>query len=277
MLELPEILNLAKQMDQELRGKVIASAHLSDDCASLLKMGFISPPPRELEANLTNKTIDSVVGKGKWLYIRFESRKYLLLGEIGGKILHHQAEDLPPKKYHLKLDFADGSFLTVQISFYGFMKAVKEEELEAHRYPGKLGLSPVDDKEFTFQTFNDILDEESKKIVKYVLLDQRKIAGIGNGYLQDILFKAKIHPKRKASDISENERIHLYRSIRETLKEAIRLGGSESSYDLHGSPGGYKRVLGEHMKGKPCPRCGTTIEKLNVLGSSSYICPSCQR
>lgn len=154
---------------------------------------------------------------------------------------------------------------------------VKEEELESQRYPGKLGLSPADEKEFTFENFSKILEQGNKKIVKYVLLEQAKIAGIGNGYLQDILFKAKIHPKKKVSDISENEKKNLYNAIKGTLNDAIRLGGSKLEYDLYNKPGGYERILGEHMKDKPCPNCGTTIEKLNVLGSSSYICPSCQK
>jgi formamidopyrimidine-DNA glycosylase len=278
MFELPEILKLAKQMNDTLKGKIIASANLNDaTSASLLKMGFIFPSPRELETSLTKKTIDSTIGKGKWIYVKLKPEKYLLLGEISGKVLYHHDKETLPDKYHLKLDFADGSFLTVQVSFYGFIKIVKEEELEAHRYPGKLGVSPVDDKEFTLRKFNDILAEGRSKVVKYVLLEQTKIAGIGNGYLQDILFKAKIHPKRKAADLSEKERIALYNAVKETLNEAIRLGGSEQEIDLYGNLGGYRRILGEHMKGKPCPRCGTPIEKLNVLGSSSYICPSCQK
>lgn len=277
MFELPEILRLAEQMNGELKGKVIVSAHLSDESASLLKMGFIYPQPRELEAILAKKTVDSVTGEGKWLYIKLKPEKYLLLGEISGKILYHRDKKTLPEKYHLKLNFADGSFLTVQVSFYGFIKVFKEEELETQRYPGKLGLSPVDANEFTFQKFSHILDEYGNKIAKYVLLDQTKIAGIGNGYLQDILFKAKIHPKRKIVEISENERRFLYDSICGTLNEAVRLGGSRQEYDLYGNLGGYKRILDANMKGKPCPRCGTAIEKLNVLGSSSYTCPNCQK
>lgn len=277
MFELPEVLKLAKQMNDELKGKVITSAHLSDESASLLKMGFIHPLPRELEASFKKKTIDSVTGKGKWIFVKLKPEEYLLLGEITGKVLYHSDKETMPKKYHLKLEFADGSFLSVQVSFYGFIKVVKEEDLRVHRYPGKLGVSPIDEKEFTFQKFNDIFNEYGSKIVKYVLLDQTKIAGIGNGYVQDILFKAKIHPKRKAADIHENERKILYTAIKETLNKAIRLGGSEQEYDLFGNLGGHKRILDASMKGKPCPNCGTTIEKLNVLGSSSYICPTCQK
>jgi formamidopyrimidine-DNA glycosylase len=150
-------------------------------------------------------------------------------------------------------------------------------ELEAQRYPGKLGLSPVDEKEFSYQNFCAVLEQGGNKIVKYVLMEQTKIAGIGNGYLQDILFRAKLHPKRKVADLSKTERKTLYNAIRKTLNEAVRRGGGEFEVDLYDQPGRYKRLVGEHMKGKPCPACGTTIEKLSVLGGSVYVCPSCQK
>ena len=68
----------------------------------------------------------------------------------------------------------------------------------------------------------------------------------------------------------------LYRAIREVIGEAIRLDGSQLEVDIFNHPGGYHRLMGEHMKGRPCPVCGTAIQKITVLGSSSYICPSCQ-
>lgn len=275
-IELPEALILARQMNKELEGKIIDGAHLKD-YASLLRMGFINPEPNDLEVRLVKKSIDSVTAKGKWIFVTLKPDMQLLLGEMMGKVLFHSSQDSIPDKYHLKLEFRDNTFLTVRVSFYGFILAVTDNELKKRKYPGRLGLSPVDDKKFTFQAFNAILEENSTKMIKAVLLNQRKIAGIGNSYLQDILFKAKIHPKRKVVDIRENERKGLHNAIKELLNEAIRLGGREDEYDLHNKPGGYRKILGKHMKGKPCPRCGTVIEKSNVLGSSSYTCPSCQK
>lgn len=273
-VELPEALTLAGQMNEELKGKVIERAHLSDECGSLIRQGFMNLH----EVSVAEKTIGSVTSQGKWIFVRLEPDMYLLLAlETGGKVLYHPGEDSLPDKYHVRLDFADGSSLTVRILGWGFAKAVKEDEMASQSYPGKLGVSPVDDKEFTFQRFCNILERGGKKSIKQVLLDQRSIAGIGNGYAQDILFKARIHPQRKAVGVSENERIDLYYAIRETLNEAIRLGGREREHDLYDNPGGYRPILGAHMRGKPCPECGTAIEKLSVRGSSSYICPSCQK
>jgi len=92
-----------------------------------------------------------------------------------GKVLYHSSQDSIPSKYHLKLEFEDNTLLTVRISFYGFILAVTDNELKKRKYLGKLGLSPIDDNEFTFRAFNDILEESSTKMIKAVLLNQWKL------------------------------------------------------------------------------------------------------
>lgn len=277
-LELPEALTIAKQMNEVLKGKMIERAHLTN-CDYLIRMRFVNLAPKDFEARLIGKSIDSVTAGGKWIFAKLKPDMHLLLGEITGRVLYHTSQDTIPAKYNLKLDFGDDTYLTVGIRFLGFILAVTDEELRKRKYPGDLGLSPVDDKEFTFENFNNILSSRSNENIKSVITTRGRenIAGIGNSYLQEILFKAKIHPKRKVKDLSEKERIDFYTAIKETLNEAIRLGGRETEYDLYNNPGGYKSIIGAHMKGKPCPKCGTSIEKLNVMGSSSYVCPSCQR
>jgi formamidopyrimidine-DNA glycosylase len=240
-------------------------------------MGFVNVAPDVFETRLKGKSIDSIASRGKWIFVKLQPSMNLVLGEIIGKVLYHAPEDAPLDRFNLRLQFTDNSRLTVSISFYGFILAVTDAEREDRRYPGRLGVSPVDDEEFTFERFRRILHENTGKMAKYVLLEQKSIAGIGNGYLQDILLKAKIHPKRKANEIDKGEERALFTAAKETLKEAVRLGGSELERDLFDKPGGYRRILGEHMKGRACPFCGTPIEKLNILGSSSYVCPSCQK
>lgn len=116
-IELPEALILAKQMNEELNGKIIDRAHLKD-YASLLRMGFINPEPNDLEARLVKKSIDSVTAKEKWISVALKPDMRLLLGEMMGKVLYHSSQDSIPSKYHLKLEFEDNTFLTVRISFY---------------------------------------------------------------------------------------------------------------------------------------------------------------
>ena len=101
--------------------------------------------------------------------------------------------------------------------------------------------------------------------------------GIGNGYLQDILFRARVHPKRRVVELDKKEGRALYDSIVETLGSAVELGGRDTERDLYGRPGGYRRILHSKVTGEPCPACGAPIEKIHYLGGASYFCPRCQR
>ena len=271
-IELPEAYVISNQMHKILQGKTITTVHVSKECESLIRQGFIRVDPD----SLVKRKILGVSTKGKWIFVQFSEGNYLLLAlETGGKILFHNNPDPAPKKFHIRLDFDDGTMLSVWIVGWGFAKVVPEDALEADRYPGKLGLSPIDEERFTQQAFDTILGGR-KDTIKSVLLDQWTIAGLGNGYAQDILFKAKIHPKRKTTEISNAEKITLYLTIKETLQSAIRMGGSECECDLFGAPGSYKKVFGDRKKALTCPVCGTRIVKL-VLGSSTYYCPACQK
>jgi formamidopyrimidine-DNA glycosylase len=271
-IELPEAFIISNQLDRVIKRKVVTRIHISNECTSLINQGFIRVEPHSLDGI----AIINTTSKGKWLFIQFIGGRYLLLAlETGGKILFHESLEAAPSKYHLWLEFEDGSALTIWMVGWGFAKVVHEDCLEADRYPGKLGLSPIDEKSFTLEAFNQILSSR-KDTIKSVLLDQWTIAGIGNGYAQDILFRAKIHPKRKASDLLGPEKFTLYHTIISTLQNAIQMGGSESEADLFGHPGSYKKVFGGRKKTLNCPVCGARIEKL-VLGSSTYFCPTCQK
>jgi hypothetical protein len=112
------------------------------------------------------------------------------------------------------------------------------------------------------------------------VLDRRAanpgVLGVGNGYLQDILFAAGIHPRRKAVDLSAPERRALHKATRAVLGRAVTLGGRGSERDLYGRPGGYQRILHSETVGRPCPECGTPIRKIQYLGGASCFCPRCQ-
>jgi formamidopyrimidine-DNA glycosylase len=100
---------------------------------------------------------------------------------------------------------------------------------------------------------------------------------VGNGYLQDILFRARMHPRRRALETSLEERRALYQATVQTLRAAVEGGGRESELDLFGRPGGYVKILDSASAGQPCPNCGTPIEKISFMGGASYLCPTCQK
>ena len=100
--------------------------------------------------------------------------------------------------------------------------------------------------------------------------------GVGNGCLQDILFAARVHPRKRVLEMTKREQRRLYNAIRKVLAKAVERGGRDSERDLFGRPGRYRWVLHSKVAGEPCTRCGTPIERMQYLGGASYFCPSCQ-
>ena len=115
-----------------------------------------------------------------------------------------------------------------------------------------------------------------KRSVKAFMASQPRISGVGNGYVQDICFRARLHPKRDITTISGRERLRWYHAIRGVLRDAIEAGGRDTESDLFGQPGGYVAKMDRRALGEPCPDCGTPIEKIAYLGGSCYFCPRCQ-
>lgn len=274
-LELPEILNLAKEMETTLKGKTIKNITLSDRSASLIKQGMCNLDERKDE--IIASKIKGVNTKGKWIFLEFDNGKLLLLGEIIGKFLYHKNQSEIPKKYHVLFDFDDGASLTFQSSLYAFLEVATKEELNEHKYAGNLGPSPDNDDEFSYRFFADLLSRYEKKAIKAVLNMQSEISGLGNGYINDILYEAKIHPKKKVSELKDDEKKKLYDNTVKIVKSAIKGAGSSDEYDLFGKPGNYKRIMDKNSVGTKCKRCGAKIVKTNVLGSSAYTCPDCQK
>jgi len=141
----------------------------------------------------------------------------------------------------------------------------------------KLGISPIE-KEFTVERLGSLLSGR-RGAIKSFLLDQKNIAGIGNVYVQDTLFKARLHPLRGIQTLTESEIQALHRSVGEVLRTSIRLGGLRYERDLYGRRGRYgsEQFLVGYKEKKPCPVCGTTVKKIRTGSTSSYICPKCQQ
>jgi formamidopyrimidine-DNA glycosylase len=272
LTELPEAMLIAKQINEELTGKQIKSAHLDNSSPKTL---FMNVSEDEFVNLLADTKIASSYAKAKWIFIKFDSDLILATSpEMGAEILYHENETTLPKKYHLKFDFVDESYFTLKYSGFLLLKLAKAAELEKMKYPGKLGKSPID-PEYSFEDFDALLDGH-KKIIKAALLDDGNLPGVANYYLNDAFYKAKIHPKRKAFGLTNQERKELFDSIRWVIKEAIKLNGRVERKDLYGKSGKYKRMIGPKDKDSPCSICGTIIEKLAVAGTNNYICANCQ-
>ncbi|MHB8928776.1 MAG: Fpg/Nei family DNA glycosylase [Bacillota bacterium] len=266
MPELPEITNLARQMDQQLRGKRIVGVEVRQE-------KVLNLPLQDFTALVLNKTIGPVTAKGKWVFMKLEPDAYFLLSlGMGGEVLHHEPGEALPDKYRLRFDFADGSALSINFWWFGYAHAVLAGEPAIHKMTAALGPSPLD-PDFSYEKFGRLL-EGKRGGLKAFLMDQKNVAGIGNVYIQDILFRAKLHPNRGIPTLTEDERRRLYEAIRGSLKEATDLGGLRHERDLFNQIGRWDLELRE---GHPCPRCGTPIEKIKTGSTSSVVCPACQK
>jgi formamidopyrimidine-DNA glycosylase len=269
MPELPEIVNLAQQMRRQLKGNRIIELDVTQPkCLNV---------PVKKFRRIVGKTVEGTRARGKWLFMNLYPDDNLLLNlGMGGDLLYHRKKSTLPKKYQLRLTFHDRSELTATFSWFGYIHLASSKELDKHNMTSKLGISPVD-REFTARKLASLLSGRRGGI-KSFLLDQKNVAGIGNVYVQDILFKARLHPLRLIQTLAESEIEALHRSMREVLSLSIGLGGLRYERDLHGRYGRYgpEHYLVAYKTGEPCPICKTRIVKIRTGSTASYLCSKCQ-
>ncbi len=268
MLELPEVLTLSRQLDRELRGKTIASAGRGN---SPHKFAFFKPSEQEIAKTLVRRKVDAVRGDGKYIYFDLKPRALFSIAEMDGRILFHEKGAELPAKYQLLVRFADGAALTATVGLWGFFGVGSVVPVDQSKTIDPLG------REFTLARFNQLFAEYPKPNhpVKAFLINRPRLRGFGNGYMQEMLFRAGILPTRKVASIDREERRRLHRAIRGVLAEATRKGGSADACDIYERPGGYVKAVG--AKVKSCTVCQTPIAKKAFLGGATYYCPRCQR
>ncbi|MGD9049064.1 MAG: DNA-formamidopyrimidine glycosylase family protein [Anaerolineae bacterium] len=264
MPELPEIAVFARDMQTELVGRTIAQIEV-------LQPKSLNLPEEDFQGALAGARILSVTPHGKWLKIE-TSRGWLLLNlGMGGEILLTSRDSLP-EKVRIIFDLADGAALVVNFWWFGY--AHYATELASHSMVSQLG---PDFMSLSLDDFRALLHGRRGGI-KSFLLNQKRVAGIGNVYGQDPLFKAGLHPLRPINTLTGDEIDALYHAIRETLQESIDHGGSHWEQNLHGEHGGWDSsfFLVAYREGRPCPTCGTAVEKIRTGSTHTHICPVCQ-
>ncbi len=264
MPELPEIAVLARDMQKELAGRRISAIEvLQPKCLNL--------PEGEFTSAVQGARIVDVTSHGKWIEAALDGGWLLLNLGMGGEVLLTDREHLP-EKYRLILDLEDGAVLAINFWWFGSVHYV--DNLEEHQQVSSLG---PDFMSLTLDDFRGLL-RGKRGGIKSFLLDQKKIAGIGNVYVQDPLFKARLHPLRTIHTLSDHEIEALWQALREILQQSIDLGGSHWEQKLDGEhgqwDGSYFQVA--YREGQPCPACGTAVEKIKTGSTSTHICPSCQ-
>ncbi len=277
-MELPELTILSKQMSKEITGRKISEVEVvNPKCLNM--------PLEEFRKCLVGKIVESVKSRGKWLFFKLSaggspSPTYDLLlfnPGMGADVIRFGPDEALPQKYHIKLGMDDQSGFTVRVWWFCYLHLVSSSRLIEHRLVGRLGVSPLDEA-FTLPYFRELLEKRRGRI-KNFLVDQKKIAGIGNVYIQDILFNSKLHPNRLIPTLNEAEIEALYHSIRSVLQKSIDLSGLAYERDFFGNKGnfGADQFKIAYKPGQPCPACQTTIEKIKTGSTSSFICPKCQK
>lgn len=184
---------------------------------------------------------------------------------------------VPGRHTHFVLVLNKGGFLYYNdYRKFGWIKVVQTKDLEKIKFLKELGPEPF--KDLTFERFKNIVSGASQKI-KILLMDQKKIGGVGNIYANEALFKARIDPRRIASSLSLKEIKRLYNSILYVLEKGLKYkGASELAYVLpDGSEGSYQEHTMVYGKeGQKCPRCRGVIKKVMMGGRGTYFCSSCQ-
>jgi formamidopyrimidine-DNA glycosylase len=266
MPELPEIKARAREMKQALLGKTIT--HIE-----VLQPKCLNVPPETFNEALTGAQWLDVTHHGKWLFV--ETTKGWLLFNLGmGGELLLVTRDTLPEKYRLIFDFDDHTCLAVNFWWFGYAHFVPPDELDSHALTTKLGPNALD---LSADDLRTMLNGRRGRI-KSFLLNQEQIAGIGNAYIHDILFLARLHPLRQIDTLTDAEIDALAKAIHDGLQPAVDKDGAFYEMGLHGQKGSFTmdNILIGYKEGQPCPVCNTMIEKIKTGSTSSFICRSCQ-
>lgn len=275
MPELPEVETIVRQLRKEIKGRRFTSFRCNHP-----KM-LVGHSVSSFRTKIKRRRILDVQRRGKIILCKLSGGLTLAMHlRLSGQLFLRNSEDPPDRFNHAKLGLGENLELRFNdLRKFGQFWLIPQKELKQNfDQIQKLGIDPLT-RNFTFAHFKKILAGKSTKI-KALLMDQTKISGIGNIYSDEALFRAGIQPRTPAQKISRQRLQKLYHAIQTVLKEGIRhQGTSVQSYrETHGQKGQHQNYLKVyHRTGKPCPKCGTKIERLKIGGRSAHFCPRCQK
>lgn len=273
MIEIPEALVISKQLNETISGKKISKVTAAH---SPHKFAWYYGDPKEYHDLLAGRRIGKAQAYGGLVEIEAEGA-VILFGD-GVNIKYHRENETIVKKHQLFIEFEDNTAITGSVQMYGGMWCFKDGEFKnTYFLQAKEKTSPLSEG-FDIDYYLNIINapEVEKLSAKALLATEQRIPGLGNGVLQDILFNAGIHPRKKVKTFTEEDKNMLYHSIKSTLAEMVLQGGRDTEKDIFGSSGGYKTKLSKNTVNKPCSLCGEIIKKEAYLGGSIYYCSGCQ-
>lgn len=272
MLEIPECKNVALQLNQTVKGKVIRKVLAN---SSPHRFAFYFGDPGGYNSMLSGKTAGearAVAG-----FVEIEAEDVRMLFNDGVNIRYYPAGEPVPVKNQLHIEFTDSSSIVCTVQMYGGLLVYHEEENDNQYYLiAKERPSPLSDQ-FDEGYFRGLLDGVKQTVsAKAFLATEQRIPGLGNGVLQDILFNARINPRTQLIKLTEDEKFKLFKSVKQTLAKMTARGGRDTEKDIFSRSGGYETIMSNKKLSQPCPVCGGAVVKQAYLGGNVYFCPACQ-
>jgi formamidopyrimidine-DNA glycosylase len=273
MPELPEVETVRKTLRNMILGRTISSIDVH--YSKIIKDINVD----EFKNKLVGKTFIDIERYGKYLIFILDDIALISHLRMEGKyFIKDQSEELE-KHEHIVFNFKDGGSLRYHdVRKFGTMDLRNIEDIYSTNPIHKLGLEPFDEK-MNVKYLKGKLENKGIAI-KTCLLDQHIFTGLGNIYVDEVLFLSKLNPKRVASSLTTNDFKNIIENSIKILNKAIELGGTtiRSYTSSLGVTGLFQNELNVHTKkGEPCLVCSTTIEKTKVNGRGTYFCPTCQK
>jgi formamidopyrimidine-DNA glycosylase len=270
MPELPEVETIVNQLRPRLLGRRIESVWIGWERI------VDRPGVEEFRHRLRGQEFSSVQRRGKFLLFTLGGGDTLLVHlRMTGRLLLQASGARQDQHTHAVLGLEDGLWLHYRdVRKFGRLYLVRD----AAEVVGGLGPEPLA-ADFDAAALEEQLATRRARI-KSLLLDQRVVAGVGNIYADEALFRSGIHPLRLGKDLTADESARLHGAVRAVLSEAIAHGGStlQDYQSAGGEPGRFQEQLQVFRRqGEPCPCCGTVLERIRVAGRSTHFCPRCQR
>lgn len=274
MPELPEVETVRRSLVELVVGKTIQDVEIG--WPKIIKHPLEHEQFRDA---LKGETIQDVNRKGKFLIFLLDHYSLVSHLRMEGNYSLHQKGEPTEKHTHVVFHFTDGTELRYRdVRKFGTMHLFAKGTEETVLPLAKLGPEPFA-ADFTDDYFKERL-MKTDRVIKAVLLDQTIVTGLGNIYVDEVLFRSKIHPERRAKSLNDQEISLLRKQAAATLTEAIEAGGSSvNSYmNSHGESGTYQERLYVYgKKGEACNHCGTPLEKIKLAGRGTHFCPECQK
>ncbi|RAK10516.1 DNA-(apurinic or apyrimidinic site) lyase [Halanaerobium saccharolyticum] len=276
MPELPEVETVVKGLRPLITDRIVTAVEIREK-------NMIAYPEDDIQAfknSLIGSKIEAINRRGKYIIIELNTDKNMVIHlRMTGKLLVKEVKEFRDKHTHVIFSLNDGQEIRFNnIRKFGRVYLIDKNHPEQAGGLADLGPEPLSD-DLTVEDFKKLF-EKRRALMKSLLLNQHFVAGIGNIYADEILFRSQIRPDRTADTITESEKEAVFLNMREILKKGIIYGGTSFSdyVNAFGEKGSFQEELRVHQReGEKCLECESIIEKIKVSGRSTYFCPQCQK